>query len=259
VNRHGGGGAIRFWLAALTWWVAGSAFLADAGESQPDNPQRASASAGESHDKDKVDELEEVFVEGQRLVPKPRSFKELQKPFDWLARLVGEFDIDGSVDLQAQGRPEDMRNVSGRADCIGFGVGPGVQCDLRVLWPDTKGPDDEDIPGGISTFNPAVMLLGFEPVMPGISYILIDNQGNAETAVGEMATVDTMRSSSKCVAIAGNCQRFMQITAGPDLESIEMKIVLRIESKAAVRFSFVMHRVPGSVSVVYGRKQARKK
>lgn len=251
MDTHGGNGAVRVWLVALAWSVAGPAFGADSQEAQQDN------SPSQEIPDDEV--LDEVLVEGRRVEPRPRTFKELQKPFDWLARLVGEFDIDGSVDLRAQSRSGDLRNVSGRADCVGFGVGPGVQCDLRVRWQETKGPDGEDIPGGVSTLNPAVLLLGFEPVLPGVSYILVDNRGNADIAVGEMATVDTMVSRSRCVAIAGDCEQVMQITAGPDLESVEMKIDLRIKGETAVRFSFALHRVPGTVSVVYGRKQGKQK
>lgn len=239
----GGNCAGRLWLAALAWSVAGLAPGAEPGQQQlPD---------------DEV--LDEVLVEGRRIVPKRRSFKELQKPFNWLARLVGEFEIDGSVDLHAQDRPEDLRSVSGRAHCVGFGLGPGVQCDLTVRWQETKGPDGQDIPGGVSTLNPAVMLLGFEPVLPGVSYILVDNQGNADIAVGEMVTVDTMFSRSKCIDIAGDCERLMQLTAGEDLESVKMKIDLRIDGESAVGFSFSMRRVPGTVSVVYGRKQGKKR
>jgi hypothetical protein len=259
VNRQRGAGALLVWLAALAWSVAGSAMSAGAAELQPDTPPPAAAPSGESPGPDEVEELDEVFVEGRRIVPKPRSFKELQKPFDWLARLVGEFDIDGNVDLRAQGRPEDLRNVTGRAYCVGFGHGPGVQCDLRVLWPETKGQDGEDIPGGVSTLNPAVMLLGFEPVLPGISYILVDSDGNADTAVGGMATADIMRSRSRCVDIAGNCERVTQITASPDLQSVELRIDLKIEHETAVQFTFVMRRVPGTDSVVFGRKQGKNK
>jgi hypothetical protein len=256
VKRLGGEVAMRTWPAALAWSVASLAFGAGDPAAQQEQSQSAATSKQDPLD-DEV--LDEVLVEGRRVEPKPRSFKELQKPFDWLARLVGEFDIDGNVDLHAQGRPEDLRSVSGRADCIGFGVGPGVQCDLRVRWQETRGLDGEVIPGGVSTLNPAVMLLGFEPVLPGVSYILVDNQGNADISVGEMVTVDTLISRSKCVDIAGDCERLMQLTAGADLESVEMKIDLRVEGETAVRFSFVMRRVPGTVSVVYGRKQGKQK
>jgi hypothetical protein len=250
VNSFGAAGALRICLAALTWSVAGSALAAGAAGSTGQLATPATST-------EQSQELDEVIVKGQRISPKPRTWKELQKPFDWLARLVGEFDIDGSVDLHARGRPEDLRKVSGRADCVGFGIGPGVQCDLSVLWEPTKGPGGEEIPGGISTLNPAVMLFGFEPVLPGVSWILVDSEGNAETSVGVMVSVDILHSRSKCVAIAGNCERLMQITADSALKHFDMEIDLRMEGETAVRFRFVMHRVPGSASVVYGRKQGK--
>jgi hypothetical protein len=196
-----------------------------------------------------------VLVEGQRSRPKRPSFRQYQQPFNFLARLVGRFVIEGHVDLHGQGKREDLRKVSGRAECVGFGSAPGVQCELKVRWPDSTGPDGEAIPGGVSALNPAVMLLGFEPVKPGVSWIMVDSRGNADTAVGEMATPDTMQSRSKCVGIAGNCERVTQLTAWPDLKTVDMKIDLAIDGEKAVSFTFVMHRVPGTGSMVYGRKK----
>lgn len=248
--------ALRIWLITSTCALAVSLPVAAAGDAARSSSEPAQPVA-QAQSQDEVEVLGEVIVEGGRLRPKPRTNKELQKPFDWLARLVGEFDIDGSVDVHAKGRPEDLREVSGRAECIGFGVGPAVQCDLRALWQPAGRNDGGDIPGGASVFNPAVMLFGFEPVLPGISYILVDGLGHAETAVGEMVTVDTMSSRSKCAAVAGNCERSMQITADADLARIDMQVVLRIENEPVVRFALVLRRVPGSVSVVYGRKGGR--
>src|SRR5690606_23848581 len=102
-------------------------------------------------------------------------------------------------------------------------------CELRIRWPGTTGPNDEEIPGGFSTLNPAILLFGFEsadatlrpagvglrsqldeseePQRPGVSYILIDSKGIAEKAIGEMATPNTLRSRSKCTGIRGDCER----------------------------------------------------
>jgi hypothetical protein len=111
-----------------------------------------------------VQELDEVIVEGRRVRKKRPSWDDYQQPFNFLARLVGQFVIEGSVDLHGQGNPEDLRRVAGRAHCIGFGSAPGVQCELNVLWPETRGAGGEEIPGGVSTLDPAVLLFGFEPV-----------------------------------------------------------------------------------------------
>jgi len=226
-------------------------------------------------------ELGEVLVEGRRTREKPPTFEEYQRPFDFMARLVGEFYVEGNVDLHAQGRAEDMRKVSGRAECVGFGMAPGVQCELRIRWPGTTGPNNEEIPGGLSTLNPAIMLFGFEsadatlrptgfrrpnqpgenaePKRPGISYILIDSNGIAERAIGEMASPNVLRSRSRCVAILGDCERVTLITAQPDLKSVEINLDLVIDGAKAVNFLFVLNRLPGTESVVYGRKDKNAK
>lgn len=209
-----------------------------------------------------IEELDEVVVEGDRVKPRPRSFNELQKPIDWMARLVGEFDIGGSVVISMAGDREESRDVSGHANCVGFGLGPGVQCELQVTWPVSAGPDGMEVRGGISRFDPAVLLLGYEPVQGSVNYILVDNQGFAETAVGEMSSADTMRSRTDCALdaiAAGTCDQVLRITADPDLRTIAVRIEQRIDLAPAVRYNFVLNRVPGSKAVVYGRKQERKK
>jgi hypothetical protein len=214
------------------------------------------------------EELDEVIVEGRRSKekPKPPSWKDLQRPLDWLARLVGRFVVDGYVDLHGNGNAGDLLNVQGRADCVGFGMAPAVLCNLKLRWPDTRGPDGEDIPGGTSSLNPAVIMYGYDPATPeflrgyqsdnsGIQYILVDSHGLAQTAVGNLVAADTMQSRSSCVELPGDCERVVRITALPDLKSVEMRIELVVEQQRALRFLFVLHRVPGSPSVVYGRKQ----
>src|SRR5688572_29809952 len=89
------------------------------------------------------DELDEVFVEGRRNRDRPRSWDDYQQPFNFLARLVGQYVVAGQVDLHAQGKTEDLRTVSGRATCLGFGAAPGVQCELNLQWPETRGPGGE--------------------------------------------------------------------------------------------------------------------
>jgi hypothetical protein len=175
------------------------------------------------------------------------------------ARLVGQFVIEGNVDLHGQGNPEDLRKVAGLAHCVGFGLAPGVQCELTVRWPETRGADGEEIPGGVSTLDPAVLLFGVDLSVPGVSHVLLDNRGVADNAVGAMTSPNTMLSRSKCVGIPGNCERTVRITAEPDLSAVRMDIDLALEQQKSVRFAFVMQRVPDTSAVVYGRKQPKEK
>lgn len=228
--------------AALGWLLTGVAWSADADDGQP--PE---------------EELDEVVVEGDRIKSRISSYKELQKPLDWLARLVGEFRIGGGVELLAQDDAGDPLAVTGAAVCIGFGIGPGVQCDFRALWRETAESASEAITGGASTYNPAVLLLGFDPLAGSVSYIMVDARGYADTAGGTMVSADTMRARSSCFAMAARCDQVLRISASPDGETFEMMIDRQIEQQPAVRFRFVMERIPGTPSVVYGRKQEEKK
>jgi hypothetical protein len=239
--------------------MAGLAVAADAGRSQPARSPAATAPEPNQRAQNREQELGEVLVEGDRATERRPGFKQYQQSFDWMARLVGRFVVEGSVDLHAQGRSEDLRKVSGRADCVGFGSAPGVQCELKVRWPGSTGPNGEAIPGGASHLNPAAILYGLEPAKSAISFILLDSRGIAETAVGVMVSADTMQARSKCGAIAGNCERIMRVSAAPDLKTVDMDMEFRIDEKKAVSFKFVLNRVPGAPSVVYGRKQEKEK
>lgn len=142
------------------------------------------------------EELDEVHVQGRRGRQSP------QQAFDWLARLVGQFTIDGYVDPGPDGTSSRAQEPKGEAICVGFGIAPGVQCALRVRWAAATGPDGAEIPGGVSTLDPAVMLFGFnlgvntdllnggDPYVPPdperytIAHILVDNKGVAEGGAG---------------------------------------------------------------------------
>jgi hypothetical protein len=251
--NHGGsvsnswrGFILRICLVATAWSVSVSNLAAE----EPVQPQQMSMAD---------EELGEVLVEGDRAKKRRPGFKQAQSNFDWLARLVGQFVVDGQVELKTKGDSKDSRKVSGRAECTGFGAAPGVICELKIRWPDLTGPGGESVPGGVSDLDPAVVLYGFDIGRVGISYILVDSRGAAETSVGELFTADTMHSRAKCGAISGNCERMTRITAWPDLMTIDMEMNIQIDQEEFVGFKFAMHRVPGAPSVVYGRKQEKER
>lgn len=252
MSRSGGGIPLCICMGALAGAVAGAALAAETADGHQ---------AGQDPVDPEVEELDEVLVEGELIRRRSSSYKELQKPIDWMARLVGHFEIGGTVVLLAPEGREESIDVIGRADCIGFGVGPGVQCELRVDWPASTDPDAGEGPGAVSRFNPAVLLLGYEPVRGAVSYIMVDDQGHASTAVGELASADTLRSRTDCTAstVSPACDQMMRITARPDLASVEMRIEQRIDLTPVVRYDFVMNRLPGSEAVVFGRRQGSSK
>ena len=217
-------------------------------------------------------QLDEVTVEGRR-----ERQRKPQQSFDWLARLVGEFTVEGHVHADPDGSSGESREARGRALCVGFGVAPGVLCDLQVRWADMTGADGQSIPGGVSTLDPAVMLFGFnlgahaDPIHGGrynaaadpesytIAHILIDSQGVAEAGSGFRAGTDTMTSRAPCVAIPANCERMVRIIAPDDLATVEMRIDLAIAGEVAMRHDFILNRVVDSKAVVFGREPVREK
>lgn len=192
-------------------------------------------------------QLDEALVEGVK------PTRDAQQVINWLARLVGDFTVDGYVDLHGQGKPDDQRQVQGSTTCIGFGPAPAVQCELWVRWPETRGPDGEAVLAGSSTLDPAMMLFGFEPDRIGIRYMLVDSQGIADGALGLVAG-DTLVSRAPCVGIA-DCQRVTRITAGNDLKVIEMQVDFEVAFSKAATLVFEMKRVPGSSAVVVAPQQ----
>lgn len=252
MTRPGGRIPLYICMAALAAAAGAGVAAEGAGGSLPGRPP------GEPE----LEELDEVFVDGKRVRPKPYSYKELQKRIDWMARLVGEFDIGGTVVRIGPGGQEESTPVIGRADCIGFGIGPGVQCELRVGWRETWQGESRDDRGRESTFNPAVLLVGYEPVLGSVNYILVNSLGHADTAVGEMASADTLRARTDCAVdnfSTSTCEQLMRITVRPDPESVEVRIEQSIDLEPVVRYTFVMNRVPGSKAVVFGRTQRRAK
>jgi hypothetical protein len=238
------------WLQALLPMLACVSSLAsnaaDAGRQQPQAQSQAQAQK-------KVDELSEVLVEATRQRTRRPGFREYEQDFNWLARMVGTFVIDGRVDLGPRNPDGNPGTVTGRAVCVGFGVAPGVQCELRMRWPGSSGASAEI--AGLANLDPASALFGFDLAKSGVSYILVDNKGTAETAVGMMVTSDTMQSRARCGAIAGNCERVSRFTAHPDLKTVDLHMDVEVDDSRVASFALVMHRVPGRPAVVYGREQ----
>lgn len=232
----------------------------------------ASSASQQVRQEREQEQLDEVTVEGRR-----ERQRKPQQSFEWLARLVGEFTIQGHVQADPEGLSGESSEVSGHALCVGFGLAPGVLCELQVRWAEVTGADGEPLPGGISTLDPAVMLFGFnlgahsDPMYGGpynaaadpesytIAHILIDSQGVAEAGSGFRAGTDTMTSRAPCVAIPANCERMVRIIAPDDLATVEMRIDLAIAGEVAMRHDFILNRVVDSKAVVFGREPVREK
>jgi hypothetical protein len=185
---------------------------------------------------DKLQELSEVLVSGEKPT---RKVAEL---IPWLRRLLGQYTYEGYVDLGGKGNPDDQRRVRGVGLCVGFGVAPGVQCEINVRWPEARGPDGEEIMGGVSPLAPAMILYGLEPDDLGIRYLQVDNRGLAEGATGFIIR-DTATFRTPCVDVPEGCQRITRITAEQDSKLIEMQVDTEVNYELAMRYRFQLTRV----------------
>jgi hypothetical protein len=235
-------------------WVLMACLAAHASRAASPERQQPAQQAAQK----KVDELGEVLVEATRQRARRPGFKAYESSFGWLARMVGTFVIDGTMDPKAQGRREDLRPVSGRAVCLGFGAAPGVQCELKLRWPGSTSPEGP-MATAFSGMDPSAALFGLDLVTSGVSYILVDSNGIAETSIGDMVSADTMVSHARCGTIDGNCERITRFTASADLKTVTVSMELQVDQVKSASFDFVMHRVPGRPATVYGREQKKAK
>lgn len=192
---------------------------------------------------DTDEELDEIVVDGRRAVRKPQAI------LDWMARLVGQFTIDGKVDLHGHGEAGPL-DLQGRSSCVGFGPGPAVQCELNVRWPDARGKAGEKVIGGVSNLDPAMMVFGFEPNRIGIRHMMVGNDGIAEGSMGYLLSGDTLVTRARCGGVSGACERVFSVTVEPDAQTVQMNIEIQVDQRRAATIAFVMRRVAGRTTQV---------
>jgi hypothetical protein len=125
---------------------------------------------------------------------------------------------------------------------VGFGVAPGVQCEINVKWPQVPGPHGQEVVSGVSDLTPAMILYAMEPDDLGIRYLQVNSKGLAEGATGYIAG-DTATFKTPCVNAPPGCQRITRITAESGSEVVDMQIDTELDYKLAARFNFRMRRV----------------
>jgi hypothetical protein len=180
-------------------------------------------------------ELGEVLVEGQRT----RPVRDPQKIIDWMRRLVGQFRYQGFVELHDdKGATLGQQRVSGKADCVAFGLAPGVQCTVKIEWPEAQASTGQDLLGAVSRLDPAMVLYGLDPDELAVHYLQVDNQGVADGGLGYLRG-DTMTTRDPCVEIPGDCTRTTKIMARPDGQMIQTQIDIEKNGVLAVRYLFV--------------------
>jgi hypothetical protein len=195
-----------------------------------------SRDSGRSSDKDL--ELSEVVVSGAHI----KADRNPQNIVNWLKRLVGQFRYTGFVQLSGDGVSPLLLVVDGGSDCRAFGRAPGVHCELNVRWPETRGGEGQEVPGGISTLTPAMVEYGLDSDHLGIRFMQVDSKGYADSGQAYLVG-DTLTTTMPCVGLGENCQRVTRINAHPDLKIIEMQVEIEKDSERRARLRFVLNRV----------------
>jgi hypothetical protein len=181
-------------------------------------------------------ELSEVTISAEKPTRKVADL------IPFLRRILGQYTIDGKVDLGGQGKPEERWTAVGTGNCVGFGVAPGVQCELKVKWPQIPGPNGEAVMSGIMGMEPMMILYGLEPDELGIRYLQVNNRGLAEGTTGYMID-DTVTFKTPCVNTAPGCVRVTRVTARSDSKVVDFQIDTEVDYKVAARFNFKLRRV----------------
>ena len=181
-------------------------------------------------------ELSEVTISAEKPTRKVGDL------IPFLRRILGQYTIDGKVDLGGEGKLEDRWTAVGTGNCVGFGVAPGVQCELNVKWPQIPGPNGEAVMSGVFGMEPMMILYGLEPDELGIRYLQVNNKGLAEGATGYMID-DTVTFKTPCVNTPPGCQRVTRVTARSDNKVVDLQIDTEVDYKVAARFNFKLRRV----------------
>lgn len=213
----------------LALFVCGAAFAAQPAAGASGLARASPDPAGE----DEV--LDEVVVSGVR------PSREATHIASWLRRLLGQFTVEGYVDLGGKGSPQDRLPVRGLVDCEGFGYMPAVSCHLNIDWPAVKAQSGEEIPGGVSTLAPAMIAYAFEVDRIALRYMMVDSTGTSEAGMDYLRG-NTFSATSGCIGIPGDCKRVMRVNARSDGNLVQMQIDIIRDSRLALRYLFVMNR-----------------
>jgi hypothetical protein len=233
--------AFRSCLVALTLVLPGLAQAASPAGAAPiavrppapaTQPPAAPAAASEKP----ADTMTEVIVTAEKPTRKASVL------IDWIRRLLGQYTFEGKVDLGGKGNPQERWTVTGSGTCVGFGVAPGVQCEINVRWPQIPGPNGQEIVSGVSDLTPAMILYAMEPDDLGIRYLQVNSKGLAEGATGYIIG-DTATFKTPCVNAPPGCERIITITTESDSKVIDMRIDTELNAQLAARFNFRMRRV----------------
>lgn len=207
----------------------------------------ACAEPTDSDKTEKVDDADEVRI---AIREGTQSAKEMQA---WLKLLVGQYNVEGYVDLCGKGIAQDQRPVSGKVDCIASGSAPDVHCAVNVRWPAESAAKGASLPGGVSNLAPAEFVFSIErPTFLnfkgvgvngwGLALLQLDNRGIAEWNSGVLVG-NAFIAGESCGATLEECHRITRITVNPG-NGISMLVDVHRDRQPVLRQSFQLRREP---------------
>ena len=178
------------------------------------------------------------------------------EPAVWMKRLAGRFRLEGAirheemVDFSPQEdaaptplNPEGevrgallylnewVQSVQGKADCVGIGKGPGLQCVINIIWPEQWRVTGQGQLGGVANLSPAMVQAGLVPSDPngGIRLLLVNEKGIGYPGSLTLSA-DTAVARPPCVNQPGmqRCDQVAKITAKADATTLFMQLSVRV-------------------------------
>lgn len=104
----------------------------------------------------------------------------------WLGRLVGHFELRGTVTQAVSVGTRTNRGFRGPMECQRIGSGPGTHCVMRTSWPpilrfgEGGGAGYPENSEAYNALNPAVMIFAIDPGSRLLQLMLVDDHGIAE-------------------------------------------------------------------------------
>jgi len=197
-------------------------------------------------------------------------------PTDWTRRLLGRFKVDGVIHhqevidfsqfddappdpensaddgIEVSGAymylPETSQSVEGKVDCVDFSDGPGLQCVLNVVWPETWRVTGKAQLGGASDLTPAMVLAGFMPATApeGIKILLVDKRGLGHPGALVLKG-NTASASPPCVNMPGlqGCEQRVTVTAKADGAAVYVNLTTNIRfTRSKLDRKLFLYKVP---------------
>lgn len=144
----------------------------------------------------------------------------------WLRRLEGKFRYEGFSQSLFSSNPPPPDAVAGSGECVGVGVGPGMQCASNVPVP-------------------AVRLYGIDAAASRIRYLQLDGRGLAEEGVGNLRG-DTLTTRARVPNTNATPyqEREIRIYAPAHGKFIQMTISIELNRWPVHRMDIYLHRIP---------------